>query len=471
MPSKLPAWAPLVLAISALLPSSIQASAQGPPPAAAQPSVVLHAAHLLDVLAGQLVSPGEILVEGTHIRAVGEHVPHPAGARVLDLGSATLMPGLIDAHVHLFLHVGDEAFQTVRETVPQRTLIAADAAKADLLAGFTAERDMGTEGAGCADVAVRNAIDQGLIPGPRMRVSCNAIDINGGHEDNSGLNPAENLLSNADRANTADEVIAVMREQRKQGADFTKIYETGRDKLTFPEGRGDPDAGAANAGAPSSPAASPPVRVGSHNLSEATFTTPYQYTGAQLAAAVTEAHRTGSRVGVHCTGEPGASFAAAAGVASIDHAYFLSPETMRVMHDKGIYAVPTFAIAEYFAAHAATEQGAEGQNDMQAFHAAEFKKQIAAGVPFAVGSDVGPFPHGTQAREYELMVQYGLPPAETLRAGLLNGAKLLGWGNEIGQLKPGFLADIIAVPGDPLENISVLGHPTFVMKNGKVVRE
>ena len=436
MPSKPPAWAPIVLAAFALLPSSTQASAQGPAPAAAQPSIVLHAAHLLDVAAGQLVSPGEILVEGAHIRAVGEHVAHPAGAQVIDLGSATLMPGLIDAHVHLFLHVGDEAFQTVRESVPQRTLIAADAARADLLAGFTAERDMGTEGAGCADVAVRNAIDDGLIPGPRMRVSCNAIDINGGHEDNSGLNPAENLLSNADRANTADEVVAVMREQRKQGADFTKIYETGRDKLK-----------------------------------DDVFTTPYQYTQAQLAAAVTEARRTDSRVGVHCTGEPGASFAAAAGVASIDHAYNLSPETMRTMHDKAIYAVPTFAIAEYFADHTPTPATAERERTQQAFHAAEFKKQIAAGVPFAVGSDVGPFPHGTQAREYELMVQYGLSPAETLRAGLLNGAKLLDWANEIGQLKPGFLADIIAVPGDPLENISVLTHPTFVMKNGTVIRK
>ena len=398
-------------------------------------TIVLHAAHLLDVVNGKLISPGEVLVVDTKIREAGEHVTHPAGTRVIDLGSATLMPGLIDAHTHLFLHVGDEAFQTVRESVPERTLIAADAAKADLLAGFTAERDMGTEGAGCADVAVRNAINSGLIVGPRMRVSCNAIDINGGHEDNSGLNPAENLLSNADRANTADEIVATMREQRKQGADFTKIYETGRDHL-----EGD------------------------------VFTTPYQYSEAQLAAAVTEAHRTGSRVGVHCTGEPGASFAVEAGVVSIDHGYALSAETMRKMHDKGIYAVPTFQIAEYFADHAPTPAAATRERAEQAFHAAEFKKQMAAGVPFVVGSDVGPFPHGTQAHEYELMVQYGMKPADVLRAGLINGAKLLDWANEIGQLKPGFYADIIAVGGDPLTDISVLKKPTFVMKNGEVVR-
>ena len=424
-----------VLALAACILASPALTSQQTDSKPATP-IVLHAAHLLDVAGGKLVSPGEVLVDGTHIREVGEHVTHPAGAPIIDLGQTTLMPGLIDAHVHLFLHVGDEAFQTVRESVPQRTLIASDAAKADLMSGFTAERDMGTEGAGCADVAVRNAINEGMIPGPRMRVSCNAIDINGGHEDNSGLNPEEHLLSNADRANTADEVIAVMREQRKEGADFTKIYETGRDRLV-----------------------------------DGVFLTPYQYSEAQLAAAVIEAKRTGSRVGVHCTGEPGASFAVAAGVASVDHAYALSPETMRAMHDKQIYAVPTFAILEYFADHAPTPAIAEREHAEQAFHAAEFKRQMAAGVPFVAGSDVGPFPHGTQAREYELMVQYGMSPADVLRAGLINGAKLLDWADAIGQLKPGFYADIIAVPGDPLTNISVLKQPSFVMKNGKVIRK
>lgn len=422
-----------ILAFALLLPVAATAQQQ-------QISTVLHAAHLLDVAAGKLVSPGEVLVTGNRIIEVGEHVSHPADATVIDLGAATLMPGLIDAHVHLFLHPGNEAFQTVLETVPQRTLLAAAAAKADLMAGFTAERDMGTEGAGCADVAIRNAINSGLIPGPRMRMSCNAIDINGGHEDNSGLNPEEHLLSNADRANTADEIIAVMREQRKQGADFTKIYETGRDHLTgFP---------------------------GPNPI----FTTPYQYSEEQLAAAVAEAHRTGSRVGVHCTGEPGALYAAQAGVASIDHAWSLSPETMKLMHEKEIYAVPTFAISEYFGQHAETADRSQTMDNELDYHAAEFKKQMAAGVPFAVGSDVGPFPHGTQAREYELMVKYDMSAADTLRAGLLNGAKLLDWPDQIGQLKPGFFADVIAVPGNPLTDISTLTRVKFVMKNGEVVR-
>jgi imidazolonepropionase-like amidohydrolase len=428
------------LAALALLP--LAATAQSPQAETAPPSrpTVLHAAHLLDVAAGKLISPGEVLVTGNRITEVGEHVSHPADATVIDLGSATLMPGLIDAHTHLFLHPGNEAFQTVEESVPQRTLIAAAQAKADLLAGFTAQRDMGTEGAFCADVAVRNAINSGLIPGPRMRVSCNAIDINGGHEDSSGLNPEEHLLSNADRANSTDEIIATMREQRKEGADFTKIYQTGRDRLTGYPGPN-------------------PV-----------FSTPYQYSEAQLAAAVTEAHRTGSFVGVHCTGEPGALYAAEAGVASIDHALNLSPETMKLMREKQIYAVPTFTIFEYFADHAPTPEAAERERNMLAYHAAQFKVQMAAGVPFAVGSDVGPFPHGTQAREYELMVKYGMSPADTLRSALINGAKLLEWSDEIGQLKPGFFADIIAVPGDPLTDISVVTHVSFVMKNGHVIR-
>jgi imidazolonepropionase-like amidohydrolase len=402
---------------------------------------ILHAARLLDVAAGKIIAPGEVLIEGDHIREAGPHVAHPAGAQLIDLGDTTLMPGLIDAHTHLFLHPGAEDLQTVQESVPQRVLIAAAAAKADLLAGFTAERDMGTEGAGCADVAVRDAIDHGDLPGPRLRVSCNAIDITGGHEDAIGYNPAQHVLSNADYADNAAELVSVMRAQRKGGADFAKIYETGRDALHFDT-----------------------VKTG-------VFTTPFQYTEAELATAVAEARRTGSRVAVHATGEPGTGYAAAAGVASIDHAYFLSASTMKLMHDREIYAVPTFAIAEYFADHAASPAAAERRRAEQAFHARQFKLQLAAGVPFAVGSDVGPFPHGTQAREYALMVQYGMSPADTLRAGLINGAKLLDWEGRIGQLKPAFFADIIAVPGNPLADITTLAHPTFVMKNGEVIRK
>ena len=151
-------------------------------------------------------------------------------------------------------------------------------------------------------------------------------------------------------------------------------------------------------------------------------------------------------------------------------AYNLSPETMRLMHDRGIFAVPTFAIGEYFADHAPSPRVTELRRAEEAFHAAQFKKQLAAGVPFAAGSDVGPFPHGTQARELVLMVQYGMSPLQALQADLLNGAKLLGWSDSIGQLKPGYKADVIAVPGNPLQDIHSVTDVRFVMKNGDIIR-
>jgi imidazolonepropionase-like amidohydrolase len=183
---------------------------------AARP-VVVHAARMLDVAAGRVVEPGEVLVVGERIVAAGTHVERPAGALVIDLGDRTLLPGLIDAHVHLFLHPGAEDLQTVEESVAQRVILAELAAKADLMAGFTAERDMGTEGAGSASTAIRNAIDAGLIAGPRMRMSGNAIDILGGHEDAVGYNPAAQVPSNADYADSAEDLVRVMRQQRKEG--------------------------------------------------------------------------------------------------------------------------------------------------------------------------------------------------------------------------------------------------------------
>ncbi len=420
----------LLLGIAAFLPYMPPSLAQNP----ARP-VVLHAARLLDIETGRLLTPGEVLVQGEKIVAAGASVAHPAGAETIDLGDTTLMPGLIDAHVHLFLHPGAEDLQTVTESVPQRVILATLAAKADLLAGFTAERDMGTEGAGPADTAVREAIDQGLIPGPRMRVSGNAISVLGGHEDAIHYNPEQHVLGNATYANTADELVTVIRQQIKDGADFIKIYETGRDFVK-----------------------------------DGQFHTIVQYSEPELARAVAEAARLQTRVAVHCEGEPGALYAAQAGVASIDHADQLSDETMSLMQQRQIYAVPTFTIQEYFAAHASSPEGAAQEHRLLDYHVQQFHSQLAHGVPMAVGSDVGPFPHGTQARELELMVRYGMKPLDVLRADLLNGAKLLDWEHDIGALKPGYNADIIAVPGNPLDDINVLTRVSFVMKGGVVYR-
>jgi imidazolonepropionase-like amidohydrolase len=397
---------------------------------------VLHATRLLDIKKGAIISPGEVLVSGDRIIEVGSSVRHPAGAEIVDLGDRTLLPGLIDAHVHLFLHPGAEDLQTVKESVPQRTIMATLAARDDLMAGFTAERDMGTEGAGSADTAVRDAINTGSIPGPRMRISGNAINILGGHEDAIGYNPAQHVLPNADYANTAAELVAVMREQYKEGADFTKIYETGEDF----------------------------VRDGKAG-------TYYQYSEAELAAAVAEAARLGRKVAVHATGEPGTLFAAQAGVVSIDHANSLSEETMRLMREKGIFAVPTLTIFEFFVEHPETSAQATRERQLYDLKVENFRKQVAAGVPMALGTDVGPFPHGTQAREFELMVKFGMTPLAALQADMLNGAKLLGWDGQIGALEPGYLADVIAVAGNPLEDVSTLKNVSFVMKSGVIYKK
>lgn len=414
----------VLLAVSCALPATAE-------PAGAP--LVLHAARLLDVASGRMQAPAEILVEGDRITAVGESVRHPAGARVVDLGAVTLLPGLIDVHVHLFLHPGlDEDLQTVKESVPTRTLLAAIAARADLMAGYTAERDMGTEGAGSADSAVRDAINAGLLPGPRLKVSGNAVSILGGHEDAIHFNPDVHMLSNATYANDASELTAVIRQQHKEGSDFVKIYETGHDEM----------------------------RAGSLH-------TPYQYTLEQMQAAVKEAARLGATVAVHANGEPGTLYAAQAGVASIDHATQLSDETMRIMKEKNIPAVPTFTVFDYFAHEPG---GAAREGAMIEYKIKEFKRQIAAGIPFAVGSDVGPFPHGTQARELELMVEYGMKPLAVLQADMLNGARVMGLGGQIGELKAGYYADIVAVPGSPLDDIRVVKQVSFVMKGGIIER-
>jgi imidazolonepropionase-like amidohydrolase len=426
----------LAFAFASLCSAPLHAQSTQTQPAPTTHAIVLHAARLLDVVSGRITTPAEILIEADVIKEVGAKVSRPANAEIIDLGDTTLLPGLIDAHVHLFLHPGPEDLQTAAESVPQRTIMATISARKDLLAGFTAERDMGTEGAGSADTAVRNAIDRGQIPGPRLRISGNAINILGGHEDAIGYNPEQHVLPNATYANNAAELVNVIREQLKEGADFIKIYETGAD-----------------------------------SVANGKLSTPYQYTEEELTTAVREAARTGNRVAVHATGEPGTLYAARAGVESVDHAFQLSDETMRIMREKQIFAVPTFTISEYFAEHAATPEAAAREQAMLDLHVTDFKKQLAANVPIALGSDVGPFPHGTQAREFILMVKYGMSPLAAIQAGTLNGAKLLGWQDEIGALKPGYQADIVAVPGNPLDDISALGKVSFVMKAGVVYRK
>ncbi len=427
MKNVLQAFACLLLTMSTLGTAASAASTAHP--------IVLHAARLLEIDSGRLLTPGEVMVDGERIVAVGIAVPRPPGVEVIDLGDTCLLPGLIDAHIHLFLHPGAEDLQTVQESIPQRTVLALLAARDDLLAGFTAERDMGTEGAGSADSAVRNSIDQGLMPGPRLRVSGNAIDILGGHEDAIDYNPAQHIFSNATYANNADELITAIRAQHKEGADFVKIYQTGPDTMR-----------------------------------DGVLHSPYQYTSAQLRASVEEAARIGTTVSVHATTEPAIRYAVDAGVASIEHAMQISNETMRLMRERRVYAVPTLTWYEYFSTHSRTAEANLLATEINDYKRKEFRRQVAAGVPMALGSDVGPFQHGTQAREFELMVEGGMTPLAVLQADLINGASLLGLSHDIGALKAGFYADVIAVAGNPLTDISTLKTVSFVMKGGIVYK-
>jgi hypothetical protein len=324
---------------------------------------------------------------------------------------------------------------------------------------------------------VRDAIEQGLIPGPRLRISGNAISILGGHEDAIHYNPAAHVPGNADYANDAEQLVETIREQHKEGSSFVKIYETGPDEMVSDGNDPCLSSGVGTMVSVGGPGAAREVcqqwgivdQPGDPEFWK--FHTPYQYAEPDLGIAIVEAARLGTNVGVHDQGEPGAYFAAEAGVASIDHATQLSAKTMEVMKEKHIPAVPTFTIFAYFADHAPSAAAAAREHAMLDYKIHEFKRQVAAGVPMAVGSDVGPFPHGTQAKEFELMVQYGMTPAAVLQADYLNGAQILMMQDRIGQLKAGFDADVVAVPGNPLADITAVERVSFVMKGGVVYKQ
>lgn len=426
-------WLILILAGPGIAAAQFLQKPAPPPP------VLIEAAAMLNVHNGQYTRPARILVENGRITALGANVTAPAGVKVLNLGNLTLLPGLIDSHVHMFLHpmapghAPDEAGQTIHESVAMRTIIATIQAKQDLMAGFTTEKDMGTEGAGSADTALRRAIDDGGIPGPRLWISGMAISIIGGHEAIYGYNPAIIIPQNADMVTGTTQLIETIRRQHYEGSTFVKIYETGRDAF--------------------------------HN---GVFHTPYQFTEPQLAAAVQEAARLGTFVCVHDQGEPGTLYAAQAGVASIEHATQLSPETMKLMVQKHIFAVPTFTV--FIAFNSKALGGPGGPDPLVEYKAREFRKQLAAGVPMAMGSDVGPFPHGTQSQEFYWMVHFGMSPLEAIQSGTINGAELVRDAKDLGSLDVGKYADIVGVNGDPLQNIKLLEHVQFVMKGGKVYK-
>jgi len=399
------------------------------------PLLAIKAAHLLDVRKGVTIDHAVVLVQGARITAVGSGLAVPADATVIDLGEQTLLPGLIDAHTHLTVNPEDSGYGVVALSGPRMALTGARNARVTLLAGFTAVRNV--DAAFYADVALRDAIDAGDVPGPRMRVSGPALGITGGHCDDTLHAPEYHATAGG----VADGVPAVMhkvREVIKYGADVVKICATGG-VLSFGD---DPQAS--------------------------------QYSLDEMKAIVAEAHRLGRKVAAHAHGGDGIKLAVLAGVDSIEHGSFIDDEGIRLMKEHHTWLVPTQYLHGWLVDNAvaiglpapllakARVVGPQARRN--------FARAVAAGVPVAFGTDAAVYPHGLNAREFTSYVQAGMTPLAAIRSATVDGAQLLGWDDRIGAIEPGKFADLIAVAGDPLRDVTELERVRWVMKGGAVVR-
>jgi imidazolonepropionase-like amidohydrolase len=400
--------------------------------ARAQQPIVVRAARMVDVARGELIAPAVVVVANGRIVSVGSG-GLPAGARTVDLGDLTLLPGLIDAHTHLTADIsGDWITRSVRELPADAALRGARNARRTLLAGFTTVRDVGS--VGFADVSLMKAIDAGFVMGPRMIPSAHAIGITGGHCDDTGWAPGVNELDYRHGvADGVDEVVKAVRYQIKHGAKVIKVCATAG-VLSFD------------------------ATVGAQQLSE-----------AELQAIVQEANRHGLKVAAHAHGTEGIKAAVRAGVASIEHGSMIDDEAADLMKRHGTYLVPTAYLLTTFKYESLPPPIAAKAKQVVPLAQASHRRAIRAGVKIAFGTDAAVYPHGDNAREFAVYVGYGMRPADAIRTATVNAADLLGV-TDRGVIAPGKLADLIAVRGNPLEDVRVLEQVPWVMKGGEVVK-
>ncbi len=402
--------------------------------------VLVKAGQLLDVQTGILHAKQALLIENERIKEVGPEaqiLAHaPSGAQLIDLGGYTVLPGLIDAHTHLTYRVDVASFAWLGVSTPREALLGARHARATLLAGFTTVRNLGARG--YADVALREAIRAGDVVGPRMQVSGPAIGSTGGHMD-SNLLPYAFRYSEEGIADGREGVIRKVREVVKYGADVVKVAVTGG------------------------------------FLSVGTNPNVGQYSDEELLALVAEAKRLDRPVAAHAHGTVGIKQAVRAGVDSIEHGTELDDECIQLMKSRGTYLVPTVFLWSHFPENArppeVSQETAEKAREMAPKAKQNLAKAVKAGVKIAFGTDSSVYPHGMNGREFGALVELGMSPLGSIQAATLHAAKLLRWADRVGQLKPGFYADLVAVPTNPLANVRVLENIPFVMKGGEVFKD